>query len=48
MSVIMLNVWAIMHPRTVLFGTNAAPWLRVFFLMLRKMILFDAQSLMYL
>jgi len=30
MSVIMLNVWAIMHLRTVLFETNAAPWLRGF------------------
>jgi hypothetical protein len=26
MSVMMLNVWAIMHPCTVLFVTKAAPW----------------------
>jgi len=46
MSVITLNVWAIMHPRTVLFETNAAPGF--VFLMLREMISFEAQSLMYL
>lgn len=47
MSVIMLNVWAIMYPHTVLFQTNAAPWRRGF-LMLREMISFEAQCLMYL
>jgi dipeptide/tripeptide permease len=30
MSVMMLNVWAIMRPSTVLFVTNAAPWHFVF------------------
>jgi hypothetical protein len=30
MSVMMLNVWAIMHPRTVLFVPNAALWRGVF------------------
>jgi hypothetical protein len=28
MSVMMLNVWAIMHQRTVLFVPNAALWRR--------------------
>ena len=31
MSVMMLNVWAIMRPRTVLFVRNAARWRRGFF-----------------